>query len=147
MAESTTTGSKPRNAPAIGSPHHVAPTKITQNPLFLAHLGKWLFWILQIAGFFRRRSHQAFGDRAHFDKFCFHSHDLLSERLAPGHSNWAVTAQHYAKWTGGDAYIEPDRLESGEVPADLLARFQVAAARATGEPEPADLASSGGASI
>jgi len=35
-----------------------------------------------------------------------------------------VTAQHYAKWTGGDAYIEPDRLALGEVPADLLARFK-----------------------
>ncbi len=40
-----------------------------------------------------------------------------------GHSNWAVTAQHYARWTGGDAYIEPDRLAPGEVPADLLGRF------------------------
>ena len=41
-----------------------------------------------------------------------------------GHSNWAVTAQHYARWTGGDAYIEPDRLDPGEVPADLLGRFR-----------------------
>ena len=41
-----------------------------------------------------------------------------------GHSNWAVTAQHYARWTGGDAYIEPDRLNAGEVPADLLGRFR-----------------------
>lgn len=41
-----------------------------------------------------------------------------------GHANWSVTAQHYARWTGGDAYIEPERLEPGEVPADLLARFR-----------------------
>ena len=42
-----------------------------------------------------------------------------------GHSNWAVTAQHYARWTGGDVYIEPERLGPGDVPADLLARFRI----------------------
>lgn len=40
-----------------------------------------------------------------------------------GHADWSVTARHYARWTGGDQYVEPERLRSGEVPADLLARF------------------------
>jgi len=46
-----------------------------------------------------------------------------------GHADWSVTARHYARWTGGDQYVEPERLRPGEVPADLLARF-VAAPRA-----------------
>ena len=40
-----------------------------------------------------------------------------------GHAKPTVTADHYAKWVGGDDYIEPQRLEDGEVPADLLARI------------------------
>lgn len=44
---------------------------------------------------------------------------------ALGHSTWAVTAAHYARWTAGDGYVEPARLLPGEVPADLLARFRV----------------------
>jgi hypothetical protein len=39
-----------------------------------------------------------------------------------GHADWSVTARHYARWTGGDRYVEPERLLPGEVPADLLAR-------------------------
>jgi hypothetical protein len=41
-----------------------------------------------------------------------------------GHADWSVTARHYARWTGGDRYVEPERLLPGEVPADLLARFR-----------------------
>ena len=41
-----------------------------------------------------------------------------------GHSDWSVTAKHYARWTGGDYYVEPQPLLPGEVPADLLARFR-----------------------
>jgi integrase len=40
-----------------------------------------------------------------------------------GHADVAVTARHYARWVGGDFYREPMPLESGEVPADLLARI------------------------
>lgn len=36
--------------------------------------------------------------------------------LALGHSDVAVTARHYARWAGGDAYREPMHLEKGEVP-------------------------------
>ncbi|HTF36645.1 MAG TPA: tyrosine-type recombinase/integrase [Myxococcota bacterium] len=41
-----------------------------------------------------------------------------------GHSNVAVTAQHYAKWAGGDLYRSSMQLEPGEVPADFLARLK-----------------------
>src|SRR5262249_16420136 len=44
----------------------------------------------------------------------------VSQQL--GHATWAVTAHHYARWIPGD-YVEPTRLEPGEVPADLLARL------------------------
>lgn len=40
-----------------------------------------------------------------------------------GHSDVAVTAQHSARWAGGNEYREPFRLEPGEVPADFLARL------------------------
>ena len=40
-----------------------------------------------------------------------------------GHSDVAVTAQHYARWIGGSMYRDPMRLRTGEVPADLLARL------------------------
>jgi integrase len=40
-----------------------------------------------------------------------------------GHADVAVTARHYARWTGGDDYREPVRLLPGELPADLLARL------------------------
>ena len=34
-----------------------------------------------------------------------------------------VTARHYAKWMGdGEEYVEPMRLEAGELPCDLLDR-------------------------
>ena len=39
------------------------------------------------------------------------------------HSDVSTTARHYARWAGGDAYIEPLAIEPGEVPADLLARL------------------------
>ncbi|HBZ68998.1 MAG TPA: hypothetical protein DEP35_04320, partial [Deltaproteobacteria bacterium] len=38
-----------------------------------------------------------------------------------GHADAAVTARHYARWAGGDAYREPMALLPGEGPADLLA--------------------------
>jgi len=43
-----------------------------------------------------------------------------------GHSTTGVTEKHYAKWIPGDGdlYVEPIRLEDGEVPADLLARLR-----------------------
>jgi integrase len=45
-----------------------------------------------------------------------------------GHSGVSVTERHYAKYlgVGGDefVYVEPLRLEPGEVPADLLSRLQ-----------------------
>jgi hypothetical protein len=40
-----------------------------------------------------------------------------------GHADVAITAKHYARWTGGDDYREPVRLLPDEVPADLLARL------------------------
>lgn len=40
-----------------------------------------------------------------------------------GHADVAVTAAHYAKWAGGDAYRRPLEVQGGEVPADLLARL------------------------
>ena len=41
-----------------------------------------------------------------------------------GHGSTAVTEASYADWISKDAfYLEPVRLEPGEVPADLLARL------------------------
>ena len=40
-----------------------------------------------------------------------------------GHADVAVTARHYARWIEDDHYREPMQIESGEVPADLLARL------------------------
>ena len=45
----------------------------------------------------------------------------LSAQL--GHADVAVTARHYARWAGGDAYRSPLGVGEGEVPADLLARL------------------------
>jgi integrase len=38
-----------------------------------------------------------------------------------GHADVALTARHYARWTGDDAYRQPVEVGPGEVPADLLA--------------------------
>jgi hypothetical protein len=40
-----------------------------------------------------------------------------------GHADVAVTAKHYAAWTGGDGDRRPLVVEEGEVPPDLLARI------------------------
>ncbi len=40
-----------------------------------------------------------------------------------GHSDVSVTARHYARWAGGDAYRSPLEVSDDEVPADLLARL------------------------
>jgi integrase len=40
-----------------------------------------------------------------------------------GHTNSSVTAQHYARWVGGDKYRRPLEVQPGEVPADMLARL------------------------
>jgi integrase len=40
-----------------------------------------------------------------------------------GHADVAVTAKHYARWCGEDAWRPPLALGTGEVPADLLARL------------------------
>ena len=40
-----------------------------------------------------------------------------------GHADVAVTARHYARWCGDEAYREPVRLAQGDVPADLLAQL------------------------
>jgi len=40
-----------------------------------------------------------------------------------GHSDVSVTARHYARWAGGDAYRSPLEVHEGEVPADLLSRL------------------------
>ena len=40
-----------------------------------------------------------------------------------GHSDVSVTARHYARWAGGDAYRSPLKVREDEVPADLLARL------------------------
>ena len=40
-----------------------------------------------------------------------------------GHSDVSVTARHYARWAGGDAYRAPLEVGEGEVPADLLSRL------------------------
>ncbi len=42
-----------------------------------------------------------------------------------GHASIDVTARHYARWAGGDAYRKPLEVLEGEVPADLLARLLV----------------------
>lgn len=52
---------------------------------------------------------------------CGVSLGYVSKQL--GHSNVSVTANHYARWCGGDVYRAPLALELGEVPADLLARL------------------------
>jgi integrase len=39
-----------------------------------------------------------------------------------GHSDVSVTARHYARWAGGDAYRRPLEVREDEVPADLLSR-------------------------
>jgi hypothetical protein len=40
-----------------------------------------------------------------------------------GHADVSVTARHYARWAGGDAYRQPLEVSEDEVPADLLARL------------------------
>jgi hypothetical protein len=40
-----------------------------------------------------------------------------------GHADISVTAQHYARWCGGDDYRDPMLRRPGEVPADFLARL------------------------
>ncbi|HEY8154186.1 MAG TPA: tyrosine-type recombinase/integrase [Myxococcota bacterium] len=40
-----------------------------------------------------------------------------------GHADVAVTARHYARWCGDDAFRRPLEAGPGEVPADLLARL------------------------
>ncbi len=40
-----------------------------------------------------------------------------------GHADVQVTARHYARWAGGDAYRSPLEVGEDEVPADLLARL------------------------
>lgn len=45
----------------------------------------------------------------------------VSQQL--GHADVSVTARHYARWAGGDAYRRPLEVLEGEVPADLLARI------------------------
>ena len=40
-----------------------------------------------------------------------------------GHADVAVTATHYARWTGREDYRQPIEVGPGEVPADLLARI------------------------
>lgn len=41
-----------------------------------------------------------------------------------GHADVAVTARHYARWAGGDAYRAALEVLPGENPADLLARLR-----------------------
>jgi len=41
-----------------------------------------------------------------------------------GHGDVAVTAKHYARWTGGDEYTAPRIVGPDEVPADLLSRIE-----------------------
>ena len=43
--------------------------------------------------------------------------------LQLGHSKPTITADHYAKWCGGDDYRDPLAPRYGELPADLLARI------------------------
>ena len=40
-----------------------------------------------------------------------------------GHSDVSVTARHYARWAGGDAYRAPIEVGEGEMPADLPSRL------------------------
>lgn len=40
-----------------------------------------------------------------------------------GHADLAITAQHYARWCGGEEYRDPMRRQPSEVPADFLARL------------------------
>ena len=91
--------------------------------------------------------HQRNYRKRHFDKVCgaanIHGHtpkdlrDTYASQLLTagiqlgyissqlGHSTVAVTARHYARWTAGEAYREPFRLNAEDVPADLLARFDL----------------------
>jgi integrase len=43
---------------------------------------------------------------------------------ALGHANWAVTAEHYARWVPHAECIEPARLGKGDVWPDVLARLE-----------------------
>ena len=45
----------------------------------------------------------------------------ISKQL--GHANIGVTVEHYARYVSDD-YLEPPRLEHGELPADLLAKLE-----------------------
>jgi integrase len=40
-----------------------------------------------------------------------------------GHADVAVTAKHYARWVAGDDYRDPMARQTGELPADFLARL------------------------
>ena len=42
---------------------------------------------------------------------------------ALGHANWAVTAEHYARWVPGAECINPPRLGEKDVWPDVLARL------------------------
>ncbi len=57
-----------------------------------------------------------------------------------GHSDASVTARHYARWAGGDAYRSPLEVREDEVPADLLSRL---AAKSPQSPHSASSADSG----
>jgi len=50
------------------------------------------------------------------DQLGYVSHQL-------GHADVSVTARHYARWAGEDAYRGPLEVGDDEVPADLLARL------------------------
>ena len=60
-----------------------------------------------------------------------------------GHSDVSVTARHYARWAGGDAYGTPLEVREDEVPADLLARL---ASKSPQSPHSASSAGSGASS-
>ena len=42
---------------------------------------------------------------------------------ALGHANWAVTAEHYARWVPEADVLDAPRLGPGDVWPDLLARL------------------------
>jgi hypothetical protein len=48
---------------------------------------------------------------------------FLTAGVQLGHADVSVTARHYARWAGGDAYRQPLEVGEDEVPADLLARL------------------------
>ena len=60
-----------------------------------------------------------------------------------GRADLAVTAQHYAKWAGGDDYRDPMPRLPGELPADFLARLRPSESSPESQQSPSEVPSFG----